>query len=155
MVAELKCPLYRKPPLLVGFLKGIDKGPKDADAPTPIYLLGLRLVVMGLRNASETVSNASVTLQQCSTSGLHLLLCVFIHRRRFHGQWARCSGALLARVRVCGNDCVRPLTPYSPPYIRCTPIVSRNARRPRCTLQDIRLHLVLKNTPRVEELMED
>ncbi len=54
--------------------------------------------------ASETLqkrlSNASVTLQKRSTSGLHVLLDVFIHCGRFHGQWARRCGALLARVRV-------------------------------------------------------
>ena len=55
--------------------------------------------------ASETLqkrlSNASVTLQKHSTSGLHFLLGVFIHRGRFRGQRARCCGALLACVRVC------------------------------------------------------
>jgi hypothetical protein len=54
--------------------------------------------------ASETLqkrlSNASVTLQKRSTSGLYVLLDVFIHCGRFHGQWARRCGALLARVRV-------------------------------------------------------
>jgi hypothetical protein len=56
--------------------------------------------------ASETLqkclSNASVTLQERSTSGLHLLLYVFIHCGGFHGQWARRCGVLhvLARVRV-------------------------------------------------------
>jgi hypothetical protein len=56
--------------------------------------------------ASETLqkrlSNASITLQKRSTSGLHVLLDVFIHCGRFHGQWARRCGALLslARVRV-------------------------------------------------------
>ena len=54
--------------------------------------------------ASETLqkrlSNASVTLQKRPTSGLHVLLDVFIHCGRFHGQWARRCGALLARVRV-------------------------------------------------------
>ena len=54
--------------------------------------------------ASETLqkrsSNASVTLQQRLTSGLHIFLGVFIHRERFHGERARCYGALLARVRV-------------------------------------------------------
>jgi hypothetical protein len=54
--------------------------------------------------ASETLqkrlSNASVTLQKRSTSGLHILLDVFVHCGGFHGQWARRCGALLARVRV-------------------------------------------------------
>jgi hypothetical protein len=54
--------------------------------------------------ASETLqkrlSNASETLQERPTSGLHVLLGVFIHCGRFHGQWARCCGALRARVRV-------------------------------------------------------
>jgi hypothetical protein len=51
----------------------------------------------------ERLSNASVTLQKRSTSSLNLFLydIVFIHCGRFHGQWARRCGALLARVRVC------------------------------------------------------
>jgi hypothetical protein len=48
--------------------------------------------------ASETLqkllSNASVTLQTRPTSGLHVLLDVFIHCGRFHGQGARRCGAL-------------------------------------------------------------
>ena len=59
----------------------------------------------GNSRASETLqkrlSNASVTLQKRSTRGLHLLLDVLIHYGRFHGQWERRCGALLARVRVC------------------------------------------------------
>jgi hypothetical protein len=55
--------------------------------------------------ASETLQersgNASVTLQKRSTSGLHLFLGVFIHHRRFHGQWAWCCGAPLAHVWAC------------------------------------------------------
>jgi hypothetical protein len=65
-------------------------------------------------------SNASVTLQKRSTSGLHLLLDVFIHYGGFHGQWARCCGALLARVRVClaaPSTRVRPLTPNFAPKL--------------------------------------
>jgi hypothetical protein len=54
--------------------------------------------------ASETLqkrlSNASVTLQKRSISGLHLLLDVLIHCGSFHGQCARRCGALLVRVRV-------------------------------------------------------
>ena len=54
--------------------------------------------------ASETLqkrlSNAPITLQKRSISGLHVLLDVFIHCGRFHGQGARRCGALLARVRV-------------------------------------------------------
>jgi hypothetical protein len=38
-------------------------------------------------------------LQKRSTSDLHLLLDVFIHRGGVHGQWARSCGALLARAR--------------------------------------------------------
>jgi hypothetical protein len=42
--------------------------------------------------ASETLQkrfiNASVTLQKRSTSDLYVLLDVFIHCGRFHGQWA-------------------------------------------------------------------
>jgi hypothetical protein len=49
----------------------------------------------------KRLSNASVTLQKRSTSGLYLLLDVFIHCGSFHGKWARHCGALLARVRVC------------------------------------------------------
>jgi hypothetical protein len=44
----------------------------------------------------QRLINASVTLNQ----RLFLLLDVFIHRGRFHGQRARGCGALLARVRV-------------------------------------------------------
>jgi hypothetical protein len=44
--------------------------------------------------------NALVTLQKRSTSGLHVLLDVFIHCGGFHGQWTKRCGALLARVRV-------------------------------------------------------
>ena len=62
--------------------------------------------------------NALVTLQKRSTSGLHVLLDVFIHCGRFHGQGVRRCGALLARVRVRLAACVRPLTPDLPPYIR-------------------------------------
>jgi hypothetical protein len=49
----------------------------------------------------KRLSNASVTLQKRPTNGLHVLLDVFIHFGRFHGQRARRCGALLARVRVC------------------------------------------------------
>jgi hypothetical protein len=53
--------------------------------------------------ASETLqkrlSNASVTLQRRSTSGLHVLLDMFIYCGRFYGQGARRCGTLLARVR--------------------------------------------------------
>jgi hypothetical protein len=74
--------------------------------------------------ASETLQkrsgDASVTLQKRSTSGLHRFLDVFIHHRRFHGQWARCCGALLARVRAClALPCasVRLLTPDTAPEL--------------------------------------
>ena len=75
--------------------------------------------------ASETLqkrsSNASVTLQKCSTSGLHILLDVFIHGGGFYGQWARRYGALLARVRVClAAARLRSLTPDLPPLISYT-----------------------------------
>jgi hypothetical protein len=71
--------------------------------------------------ASETLQkrlrNASVTLQKRSTSGLYILLGVFIHPGRFHGQRARCCGALVARVCECAwrRPCTtgRPLTPDS------------------------------------------
>jgi hypothetical protein len=50
----------------------------------------------------EQLSDASVTLKKrVQISGLYLLLGVFIHHGRFHGQWAKSCGALLARVRVC------------------------------------------------------
>jgi hypothetical protein len=39
-------------------------------------------------------------LQKRSTIGLHVLLDVFIHCGRCHGQGTRRCGALLARVRV-------------------------------------------------------
>jgi hypothetical protein len=76
--------------------------------------------------ASETLQqrsgNASVTLQKRSTSagtsGLHMFFDVFIHHRRFHGQWARCCGALLARVRAClAAARVRQLTPDTAPKL--------------------------------------
>ena len=51
--------------------------------------------------ASETLQkqliNASATLQKRSTSGLYLLLDVYMHYGSFHGRWARRCGALLAR----------------------------------------------------------
>jgi hypothetical protein len=53
-----------------------------------------------LETLQKRLSNASVTLQKRSISGLHVLLDVFIHCGRFHGQGARRCGALLARVRV-------------------------------------------------------
>jgi hypothetical protein len=68
---------------------------------------GPRLATTSMRQfwASKTLqkrlSNASVTHQTRSTSILHVLLDVFIHCGRFHGQWATRCGALLARVRVC------------------------------------------------------
>jgi hypothetical protein len=48
----------------------------------------------------KRLSDASVTLQKRSISGLHVLLDVFIHCGGFHGQWTRRCGALLARVRM-------------------------------------------------------
>ena len=70
--------------------------------------------------ASETLhnrlGNATVTLRTRSTSGLHLFLDVVIHHGRFHGQWARCCGAPLARVQVClaGAVCDRSPRIYPP-----------------------------------------
>jgi hypothetical protein len=65
-------------------------------------------VYVAINWASETLqrrlSNASVTLQKRSTSGLHLLLDVFIHCGGFHGS-------------VPGSSRLRPLTPDLPPYI--------------------------------------
>ncbi len=67
--------------------------------------------------ASETLqkrlSNASVTLQKRSTSGLHVLLDVFIHCGRFHGQGARRCGALLARVDLGVSQIYFDLFPRS------------------------------------------
>ena len=74
--------------------------------------------------ASETLqkrlSNASVTLQKRPTSGLHVLLDVFIHCGRFHGHWARRCGALLARVRVRLAAARATANPGFTPYIRHT-----------------------------------
>ena len=51
------------------------------------------------KTLQKRLRNALVTLQKRSTSGLHLLLPdVFIHRRRFHDQWARWCGALPVRM---------------------------------------------------------
>jgi hypothetical protein len=56
------------------FLQKGHFSPASANIPTrPTYA-----ATLGLRNASETVSNDSGTLQQCSTSGLHFLLGVFM-----------------------------------------------------------------------------
>jgi hypothetical protein len=53
-----------------------------------------------LETLQKRLSNASITLQKRSTIGLHVLLDVFIHCGRLHGQGGRRCGALLARVRV-------------------------------------------------------
>ena len=70
---------------------------------------------------SETLqkglSNASVTLQKRSPSGLQVLLDVFIHYGRFYGQWARRRGALLARVRVRLAAARATANPGFTPYI--------------------------------------
>jgi hypothetical protein len=76
--------------------------------------------------ASETLqkrlSNASVTLQKRLTSGLHALLDMFIHCGRFHGQWTRRCGALLARVRVrLAAPCATANPGFTPPPILETP----------------------------------
>jgi hypothetical protein len=56
----------------------------------------------------ERLSNAALTLQKRLTSGPHILLDMFTHRDRFHGQWLRCCGALCSmRVRVCLAVAVR------------------------------------------------
>jgi hypothetical protein len=74
--------------------------------------------------ASETLqkrlSNASVTLQKRSASGRHLLQDVLIYHGRFHGQWTRCCGALLARVQMCFSThvCVLNLTLGVTPQVR-------------------------------------
>jgi hypothetical protein len=80
--------------------------------------------------ASETLqkrlSNASVTLQKRSTSGLHVLLDMFIHCGRFHGQWARRCGALLARVRVrLAAACAAANSPrgFTPLYSKKHPVL--------------------------------
>ena len=90
---------------------------------------------------SETLqkrsSNASVALQERSTSILHVLLDAFIHCWRFRGQWARRCGALLACVRIylvaaaCSR--VRLLTPDLPPILG-TPCLKRRSVPPRCPL---------------------
>ena len=71
--------------------------------------------------ASETLqkrsSNASATLQKRSTSGLHILLGVFIHCGSFHRQWTRRCGALLARVRVrLATACATANPGFTPLY---------------------------------------
>ena len=80
--------------------------------------------------ASETppkrLSNASVTLQKRSTSGLHVLLDVFIHCGRFHGQWTRRYGALLARVRVRLAAACATANPGFTPHILETPCLLKN-----------------------------
>ena len=83
--------LQKWPPRLLG-----PRQPAWANIAYEVYV-----AILGLRNASQRLSNASVTLQKRSTHGLYLLIDVFIHFGRFHGQWARRCGALLARVRVC------------------------------------------------------
>jgi hypothetical protein len=69
--------------------------------------------IMGLRNAS-------VTVQKRPTSGLHVLLDVSIHCGRFHGQWARRCGALLACVRVRLAAARATANPGFTPLIRNT-----------------------------------
>jgi hypothetical protein len=68
-------------------------------------------------------SNASVTLQKRSSSGLHLLLGVFIHCGRFHGQWTRRCGALLVRARVCLAAAVCDHYPRIPPLNLVHPVL--------------------------------
>jgi hypothetical protein len=68
----------------------------------------------------KRLSDASVALQKRLTSGLHVLLGVFIHRGRFYDGWP-VDKALWSTTSVCasvhGSSCARLLTPDLVPKV--------------------------------------
>jgi hypothetical protein len=103
VVAGLKWPFCKNRPLLVDFKRQTraQKTRKHFSLPRPIVPTRSIWQFWASETLQKRSSNASVMLQKCSTSGLHVLLDVFIHCGRFHGHWARRFGAPLACVWVC------------------------------------------------------
>ena len=86
----------------------------------------------GSETLQNRLSNAYVTLEQRSTSGLQRLLDVFIHRGRFYGQWARCC--LWRTTSACDSSRVRRLTPDLHPILGTPCLKKRDSQSPRHAL---------------------